>query len=53
MMQILYNNIRKFSIGEDYRNSTKVYQQFESPTLLNDYTLKLKYVYNFIWKHWF
>ena len=52
MMQILYNNVAKF-IDEEYANDDKVYQTFESPTLITEWKLKLKYVYNFIWKQWF
>ena len=52
MMQILYNNIVTFIEGE-YLNEEKVYQTFESPILLNEYTLKIKYVYNWIWVQWF
>ena len=51
-MQILYNNIAKFIDGE-YENPEKVYQQFETPTLLTTWQLKFKYVYNWIWKQWF
>lgn len=53
MMQILYNNIRKFTVEQQYTNSTQVYQEFETPTLIVEWQLKLKYVYNWIWKQWF
>ena len=48
MMQILYNNIVNYIEG-DYLKEEKTYQTFATPTLLNEYTLKLKYVYNYIW----
>ena len=52
MMQVLYNNIKNF-IEFDHLLPEKVYQQFETPALLNPVTLKLKYVYNYIWRQWF
>ena len=52
MMEILYQNIAQFIDG-DYKNPEKVYQKFETPTLLTEWQLKIKYVYNWIWDKWF
>ena len=50
-MQILYNNVVRFIEG-DYKNETKIYQKFETPRLINEFELKFKYVFNFIWRRW-
>ena len=52
MMQIIYSNIVEFIEGQ-YKESEHVYQKFGTPTLLTEYTLKLQYVYNWIWEQWF
>ena len=51
MMQILYNNIVKYIDGE-YLLDEKVYQTFATPTILTEWQLKLKYVYNYVWVRW-
>ena len=50
-MQILYNNIVKYIDGE-YLLDEKVYQTFATPTILTEWQLKLKYVYNYVWVRW-
>ena len=52
ILQILYNNIYRFIDGE-YDGGEYMYDTYPVPRVISEPELKLKYVYNWIFRQWF
>ena len=51
IMQVLYNNVYRFVSGE-YDGGEFVYDKYPVPRVITEPELKLKYVYNYIFRAW-
>ena len=52
IMQVLYNNVVRFVDGE-YDGGVFMYDKFAIPRVITEPELKLKYVWNWVFRKWF